>query len=126
MKVIVMTTSRRTSISSSLSQTDQSQRSDAILQLGEKLVEELGLTQAVDTLGRWMAHYVAELISESEKGSSSERKQKQAVAAQMILQLWQHRAEFPNGSRPLREFDSVLGVLQSLDLSNPCHRYFRG
>ncbi len=88
-------------------------------------MEELGLTKEVDTLGRWMAHYVAELISESEKGSSSERKQKQAVAAQMILQLWQHRAEFPNGSRPLREFDSVLGVLQSLDLSNPRHRYFR-
>ena len=35
-------------------------RSDSVLALGKKLVDELGLDQSVDTLGRWMAHYIAE------------------------------------------------------------------
>ena len=37
-------------------QTDESARSEAILALGRRLVQELGLEPSVDTLGRWMAH----------------------------------------------------------------------
>ena len=37
-----------------------------VLDLGRALVEELGLDPGVDTLSRWMAHYIAELIEDAE------------------------------------------------------------
>ena len=52
--------------SSSLNMTEPSERYTAIVQLGKKLVEELALNNSVDTLGRWMAHHIAELIYDAE------------------------------------------------------------
>ena len=42
--------------------TADQKRDDAILRLGRKLVAELGSERATDTLARWMAHDIAELI----------------------------------------------------------------
>ena len=36
--------------------------------LGRRIVDELGLEKGVDTLARWMAHYIAELIEKVEVG----------------------------------------------------------
>jgi len=33
---------------------------DDVLKLGKQLIAELGLDQSIDTLSRWMAHYIAE------------------------------------------------------------------
>ena len=41
-------------------------RSDSVLALGKKIVDELGLDQSADTLGRWMAHYLAEKMKDAE------------------------------------------------------------
>jgi len=42
-----------------------------IINLGKALVEELGLDTGVDTLARWMAHYIAEQmeIAKNAKGT---------------------------------------------------------
>ena len=53
-------TSRHTTEFSSSEPMVERIRSDSVLALGKKLVDELGLDQSVDTLGRWMAHYIAE------------------------------------------------------------------
>ena len=44
--------------------------------LGKKLIDELGLDQSVDTLGRWMAHYIAEKMEDAQAaiGESRDRK----------------------------------------------------
>lgn len=39
--------------------TEPLKRSESVIALGKRLVEELGMEPGVDTLGRWMAHYVA-------------------------------------------------------------------
>jgi hypothetical protein len=67
-----------------------------VVRLGELIVAELGLDESTDTLSRWMVHYIAEVITRADKGS---RKDKEA-AADLILRLWDHRTNWPNGWPP--------------------------
>ena len=100
-------------------------RSDSVLALGKKIVDELGLDQSVDTLGRWMAHYIAEKMEDVEASTGEARNRKMSECSDAILKLWAHRSELPNGQRPLEEFESIFRVLQSLDLDDTTPRYFR-
>jgi ribosomal protein L7/L12 len=103
--------------------TEIGQRSDAIIKLGEKLAEELNL-ENTDTLGRWMAHYIAERIAEVENAHENEEKQISAACAEEILKIWEHRQQLSRGARPFEDFEPVLRTLQSLDLSPQFPRYF--
>ena len=100
-------------------------RSDSILALGKKLVDELGLDQSVDTLGRWMAHYIAEKMENVEAATGEARDRKMSECSDAILKLWAHRSELPNGKRPFEEFEPIFRVLQSLDPDDTTPRYFR-
>lgn len=60
------TTSSQAKDCSSSSLTVASLRSEGVLKLGEKIVAELEREDRADTLTRWMAHYIAELIQKSE------------------------------------------------------------
>ena len=100
-------------------------RFDRVLELGKKLVNELGLDQSVDTLGRWMAQYIAEKIENARSETGEARDQKMSECADAILKLWAHRSELPNGKRPFEEFEQIFHVLQSLDLDDSAQRYFR-
>ena len=97
--------------------------SDRVLALGKKLVDELGLEQSVDTLGRWMAHYIAEKIEAAECAADNVRDQKMSECRDVILKLWAHRSELPNGQRPFKEFERLFRALRSLDLDDPTPRY---
>jgi hypothetical protein len=103
--------------------TEIGQRSDALIKIGEKLVAELNL-ENTDTLGRWMAHYIAERIAEVENASGNEKEQTRAACAEEILQIWSRRRHYPRGSRPFEDFEPVLRTLRSLDLSSQVSRYF--
>jgi hypothetical protein len=111
--------------SSSLGLTAVSIRSEAIFELGKKIVEELGPDQSVDTLARWMAHHIAELIQAAEAANGEERQAKMAACASAILDLWEHRGRFPNGMRPFEELDPILRTLEGLDLNADTLRYYR-
>lgn len=89
------------------------------------MTKELDLDQSVDTLGRWMAHYVAELILEAEKAGVEERPAKMRACSEAILSLWKHRHELPNGKRPFEELEPILRALESLDPDDDMPRYFR-
>src|ERR1700733_661934 len=110
--------------SSSLGLTAVSTRSDAIFELGKTIIEELGPDQSVDTLARWMAHYIAEFMQAAEAANGEERQTKMAVCASAILDLWEHRGQFPKGMRPFWEIDPILRALKSLDLNSDARRYF--
>lgn len=99
-------------------------RSKAVVALGEKLVTELGLSDSVDTLGRWMAHYIAELIHESEAATKEDRVAKQAQLRDSVLALWAHRFELPSGKRPFGDFELILRTIESLDPERKTARYF--
>ena len=104
--------------------TEQSARSRAIIALGKRLVAELELVDSVDTLGRWMAHYLAELIQEAEVTTGDDRLTAQAQLRDSILALWAHRFELPSGTRPFGEFEPILRALASLDPESETPRYF--
>jgi hypothetical protein len=106
-------------------QTEDSARSDPILALGGKLVEELGLEPSVDTLGRWMAHYVADLIAKAESATGEEKRLAEKKCFDAILALWKHRAELPNGKRPFEDLEPVVRAIESLDPDDDTPRYFR-
>lgn len=101
-----------------------SSQSKAVLDLGKKFVDELGLDQSVDTLGRWMAHYIAELIREAESAAPEDKAMKEERCVSAILELWRHRAELPNGARPFQDVEPILGTLESLDPCGETPRYF--
>lgn len=72
---------------------------DATLELGKQLVNELGLGQSVDTLGRWMTHYIAELMQDAENSGADDRSAKMHVCSEAIYVLWSHQHELPNGKK---------------------------
>jgi len=93
----------------------QSERNLALILLGKKFVSQLALDDSVDTLGRWMAHHLAELISNLEKASPDSRYEKEAEIRAAILDLWAHRYSLPNKTRPFADFVPILRALESLD-----------
>jgi hypothetical protein len=112
---------------SSLSRLKATSRpSDAVIDLGKELVQELNLGDSVDTLGRWMAHYVAELIHEAEHSDAETRNIKREACFKAILELWRHRYELPDGKRPFEAFEPVFRALQTLDPDSAGFRYFPG
>ncbi|MBU0651649.1 MAG: hypothetical protein KKG96_02070 [Proteobacteria bacterium] len=96
-----------------------------VLDLGGALVEELGLDPGVDTLSRWMAHYIAELIDDAETAKVEDRPAKLAKCADAILGLWERRHQLPNGKRPFEDLEPILRALESLDPTDDTPRYFR-
>jgi hypothetical protein len=104
---------------------DNCARSDEILALGRKVVEELGLEPSVDTLGRWMAHYIADLITKAKGATGEEKGFLEKKCFESILTLWKHRAELPNGKRPFEELEPVIRAIESLDPDDDTPRYFR-
>lgn len=97
-----------------------------MLELGQHLVRELNLDDSFDTLGRWMAHYIAELISAAEKATSKkDRLAAQKRAMEAILRIWEHRESLPGYAYPLARYDEILSVLDHLRPDNNPFRFNR-
>jgi hypothetical protein len=76
--------------------------------LGKQIVNELGLDNSVDTLARWMAHRVAELIERAEHTSTDEERDlARRECSDLIIRLWERRTQWPYG-RPLGEVAEFL------------------
>jgi hypothetical protein len=60
----------------------------------------------VDTLGRWMAHRLAELMQTAENDEEAK-----AEATDLILRLWEHRSDWPEGWPPPKT-ESVRRALE--------------
>lgn len=72
-----------------------------------------------------MAHYIAELIQDTEKARTEERSEKMRACCDAILNLWKHRQTLPDGRRPFLEMEPVLRAVASLDPESSTPRYFR-
>lgn len=65
------------------------------------MVRELGLEDATDTLGRWLAHRLAELLDRSRSEKSQEKREEAQKSVEgMIVRLWAHRSHWPQGWPP--------------------------
>lgn len=79
-------------------------------------MHELGLDDEADTLARWMAHHIAELIADAEVANPTESQAKAEKCFAAILDLWKHRWDLPKGKRPFERLGPVFKILESLDL----------
>lgn len=86
-----------------------------VLELGRHLVRELNLEDEFETLGRWMAHHVAELISETTNGTSKAgRLRARKLAVETILKIWDHRESLPGYAYPLARYDDLMKILDRI------------
>ena len=100
-------------------------RCDEVVALARrKLVDELGKDPPPDTLSRWMAHYVAELIDAAVNAPVGKRAALRRKCFETILELWSHRADLPRGRRPFEELEPIARALESLDPNNERPRFF--
>ena len=99
-----------------------------VLNLGKQLVKELSLDPGVDTFSRWIAHYIAEQITLSEKAQGEEKKEIDKRCFESILQLWVHHASYAGDRRPFESFEPVFNALYRLDpeKAHPYHRVLFG
>ena len=111
-----MTEGNRESTSSEA--TGGSKQPTDVVALGHRIVKELDLEQTTDTLARWMAHRLAELIRLQET-SRSDRRRKPAAreAEELVLRLWRHRTAWPHGWPPA----GAASLLEALRLDNGVH-----
>lgn len=83
--------------------------------MGNRLVEELELNDRADTLSKWMAHYLAELIVQSKNSQDpAKRAEAENKCSEVIMSLWNHRAGLPGSARPLSDLEPILVAIRSL------------
>jgi hypothetical protein len=80
---------------------------EQVLQLGRQLASSL---DEHDTLGRWLAQYIAELITTYEMAEGETREAAGRKAVKQILKLWRHRAD-RMGRRPLDSYEPIMAGL---------------
>ena len=98
----------------SSTQTEQSRHLESVISLGKRIVDELNLASSNDTLGRWMAHYIAELIVLAEKTTDpAERIRAQEKCCATIEHLWLHRSILPPSARPLSNLEGILKSIEN-------------
>jgi hypothetical protein len=97
-------------------------RSRAVVELGQKLVEQLG--SAEDLLSAWMAHRIAELIDAASNATPETKAAAEDACSEAILELWKHLSTLRRDLSPLEELEPILRTLTSLDVDRTKHRYF--
>jgi len=102
---------------------EQSKQFNDVLALGRKLVCELKLEQSGDTLARWMAHHLAELIIATEQAKGDELPEFEKRCRETILALWKHLDVFPEDIRPLKNLEPIIATIKALDPKEQTYFY---
>ena len=99
-------------------QTENSEQQQRAISLGKALVRELGLEPGVDTLSRWITHYISEQMAIAENATGEEKAKAEKRCFDSIMQLWQHRNALPNERSPFKDFIPIFETLQRLNPEN--------
>lgn len=104
---------------------EQSKLPKDVLELGKHLVRELSFEGGTDTLGRWMAYHLAELIDKAESSSTeAERLSACKSATETILKIWDHRTSLLGRAYPLTPYEDILKVMKLLSSNDYSFLYF--
>ena len=82
--------------------------------LGQVIVRQLELADRGSVLERWLAHHLAEVMAEADRGVGPAKTAAEARAVELVLKLWAHRRALPEAADPLggcRKAIEVLGRL---------------
>lgn len=82
--------------------------------LGQAIVRQLELQDRGAVLERWLAHHLAEVISEAERVVGPAKAASEAQAVDLVLKLWIHRRALPEPVDPLGGFRKAVEVLGRL------------
>ena len=83
------------------------------MRLGARIVRELKLEPS-DTLGRWMAHHLAEMLEEVGKTEGRADEIASQQVTDLILKIWSHKKSLPHGAYPLNKLENALSVIGRL------------
>lgn len=72
-----------------------------------------------------MAEYLGEKISEVKRARGKPREILEKDCAELILKLWHHRHQLPNGARPLESFEPFFVALSELSQDKPRYHILR-
>ena len=97
--------------------------STKVIKLGEKIVDELLLSDGVDTLSKWMAHYIGELIEKVENSEGEEKEKYEKECFETILKLWGEIHKVSNVKAPLSRFENIYELCNEM-MSKDKYRYF--
>jgi hypothetical protein len=89
------------------------------IKLGELLVKELEVDPGGDYLTRWMAHHIAEKLTLAKECKGIQKSAIEKECYDLILELWKHRFYFPNGHKPLANYDLILETLERINPDRP-------
>lgn len=104
---------------------DDLETQQSIIRLGQKLVREFEESADRDTLSRWIANYLAELILSLDAAKEDEKVQIQERCFSAILTLWHHRSVYQSNHRPFESFEPIFKTLEALSPENKKYYYFR-
>lgn len=105
---------------------EELQQQQEIINLGKKLVKEFTTNERISLTLRWMAHYLAELITKAENETDPvEKENKTKQASELVLSIWMHRYNLPRQVRPLGNLAQAVGVLAALKASDPNVPYWK-
>lgn len=76
-------------------------------------------------MASWMAEYLGEKISEVKRARGKPREILERDCAELILKLWHHRHQLPNGARPLESFEPLFVALSELSRDKPRYHLLR-
>jgi hypothetical protein len=97
----------------------QSKHYSEAIQLGKKLVAELNKNDNDDTLSKWMAHYLSELVLRIDSEKGEQKAQLQKECAELILKIWKQKRRGNPDLHPFANLDSTLRVLNTLASESP-------
>lgn len=86
------------------------------MELGRYLARELQTDEGVDTLGRWMAHYLAEQMDTVDRSSGAKKRQAQQRVSKLIMEIWAQRNSLHGRANPLTDYARASHVLASIQL----------
>jgi hypothetical protein len=85
-----------------------------VLELGRFLARELGADDGVDTLGRWMAYYLAEQLDAAERATGAEKEKIERGISTLILDIWAQRCALQGTADPLAPYEKAAHALAAI------------
>lgn len=94
---------------------------DEIVESGEAIAECLARG---DLTGRWMAQYLAETLDKAARSAGPEAATARGEAANLILQIWERREQWPVATAPLASFEALHAALGRLSPDQPAWNFY--
>ena len=94
-----------------------------VISLGRRIVKELKLEDSVDTLSKWVIHYLAEKLVVAESIVGDERVVANKECFDLIVEIWTQRWSLPDGNTFLAKYRPLMDTLEKLTDRNSSTYY---